>query len=202
MQNPYGKILKQITSSLEHLKLHAQMQIKAHPLHVSRSPSFTPTIILTNAWTFIKAAAFANRSTPPWAQSFRDPFAHPAFKTTVTHTQKHPHVETHVLQGCCSSIIFRKWLFNSMAHTRGSACLCVCEGEGGLHYDKSHLNLGQSIKFVMGKHFVVTPPPKNNSDGAKSKNMEIHFHKCSDAVADCYGNERENAEKWEIKPLI
>lgn len=70
----------------------------------------------------------------------------------------------------------------------------MCEGERGLHYDKSHLYSGQSIKFVMGKHFVVPPPTKNNSDGAKTKNMDIHFHKRSDA-ADRYGNERENAEK-------
>lgn len=101
------------------------MQTKAHSLHVSlsHSLSFTLNVILANAWTFIKAAALQILGQLPRAQSFRDPFAHPAFKTTVTRMQKHPHVETHVLQGCCSSIICgfsAPWLMLK------EECVCVC----------------------------------------------------------------------------
>lgn len=177
MQNPYGKILKQITSSLEHLKfLHAQMQIKAHPLHVSRSPSFTPTIILTNAWTFIKAAAFANRSTPP-EHNHSEIHLHSPPLRLQRRTRKNTHMLKHM---CCRDAAAPLFFWSGVSIpwlTLEDVRVCVWGRERGLHYDKSHLYLGQSIKFVMGKHFVVTAPPKNNSDGAKTKNMEIHFHK-------------------------
>lgn len=173
MQNPYGKILKQITSSLEHLKfLHAQMQIKAHPLHVSRSPSFTPTIILTNAWTFIKAAAFANRSTPP-EHNHSEIHLHIPPLRLQRRTGENTHMLKHM---CCRDAAAPLFFWSGFSIPRlilEEVHVCVCEGERGLHYDKSHLYSGQSIKFVMGKQFVVTPPPKTTQMVRKLKTWKF-----------------------------
>lgn len=57
-----------------------------------------------------------------------------------------------MLQGCCSSIIFLKWLCNSTAHTRGSACLCVWGGERATLRQKPFI-FGSKYQICDGETF-------------------------------------------------
>lgn len=167
------------------------MQIKAHPLHVSRSHHHT-----CKCTDVHKSSCLCKSVNSPWAQSFRDPFAHPDFKTTAMCTQKKKKKNTPTCWNTCAAGMMQLHYFSEVAFQfHGSCsrkCVWVCLCEGGIHHDTSHLHLGQSIKFELGK------PEEHNSDGAKS-NMFIYFHK---HLTDRYRNKREKAEKWEIKLLI
>lgn len=149
MQNPYGKILKQITSSFEHLKsLHTQMQIKAHPLHVS--PSFTPTIILTNAWTFIKAAAFANRSTPP-EHNHSEIHLH----ILPLRLQRRARENTHMLKHmCCRDVAAPLFFWSGFSNPWLLLKVCICmRGRGRATLRHKPFILRSKYQICDGKTF-------------------------------------------------